>query len=134
MAKREFISAPEQLYYSDLCHRYLPILRLNLLALGAAVASFQLLIKDIPLQHPALFLLFSLTPLLLATFAVWRGSYRGAIWTCFISMFYFMAGVLNWTHPKDWAFGTSETLLSVMLFSLSLYYARWKGFSELPVK
>lgn len=134
MAKRFTISSAEQSRYQALCQQTQPILVLTHLALMGIISLWHLAISDLQLNHPLLLLGAVLTPLLLSLWGNINGSYKGAIGACFISLFYFTAGVTHWFNPTIWPIGASETLLASILFILALLYARWKGLSELPVR
>lgn len=133
MAKRESITRAEKRKFRFLCQQTKPLLTLNLFALVTVICCWHLFFQNIPLERPLLLLGFAVFPLLLIMPGVLKGSYRGAIWTCFVTLFYFIAGVLNWIQIHSWAYGLTETVLSVLLFLLALMYARWKGLSELPL-
>ena len=133
MAKRLNISRQEKTHYLRLCRLTHPLMILNLLALIIVISTFHLFFQKTPLTHPLLLLAAAISPLLLTLPGTLKGSYRGAIWLCFVTLIYFVAGVLNWTQEHNWAYGMSETLLSVSLFHIALMYARWKGMTELPV-
>ncbi|TDR14694.1 DUF2069 domain-containing protein [Marinomonas communis] len=133
MAKRFSISASEQLHYQGLCRSYRPILILNHIGLMLVLIWWHLVLSEIELQHPLLLLSAVLLPLALSLWGNINGSYKGAIGICFISLFYFTAGVTHWFHPTLWPIGMSEALLGAGLFCLGMLYARWKGLSELPV-
>ncbi|XYH00985.1 DUF2069 domain-containing protein [Marinomonas sp. PE14-40] len=107
---------------------------LNLCALILTIAIWHLTLNKIELNAPWIVLTVAILPLLMVFPGTLSGSYRGAIWTCFVTLIYFVAGVLNWIQTHAWAYGMSETLLSVILFIVALMYARWKGLSELPIK
>ncbi|TBR38075.1 DUF2069 domain-containing protein [Marinomonas agarivorans] len=134
MAKKDYITHSEKRKFHLLCQQTKPLLILNLLALILAITSWHLFFQNIPLEKPYVVLIVAIFPLLLVLPGTLIGSYRGAIWTCFVSLFYFMAGVLNWIQIHAWVYGVIETLLSILLFILALLFARWKGLSELPVK
>lgn len=133
MAKRFSISLTEYKRFHTLCQQCQPILILNHLALMAVIGLWHLVISDVELKHPLLLLAAALLPLALSLWGNVNGSYKGAIGICFISLFYFTAGVTHWFHPDIWPIGASETMLAGSLFILSLLYARWKALSELPV-
>ena len=132
MAKRESISASEKTHYQHLCQQTHPLIVLNIIALIVSISLFHLVFQPLPLTHPYALLFAALLPLLILIPGILKGSYRGAIWACFVTLLYFVAGVLNWTQEANWAYGMSETLLSFLLFNIALMYARWKGLSELP--
>lgn len=134
MAKKEFISSDELAMYQKKHQQIKPLLLFSLVALIATICCWHLIFQNIELKHPWIILTVALLPLLAITPGVVLGSYRGAIWACFVSLFYFMAGVLNWTQVDAWLYGLIETLLSITTFILALLYARWKGFTELPLK
>lgn len=134
MAKRFSVSAHEQRHFHSLCLSYKPIITLTHIALITVIGWWHLVISELELKHPLLLLLAAITPLLLSLWANLNGSYKGAIGCCFISLFYFTAGVTHWSHPLLWPIGMSETMLASTLFILALLYARWKGLSELPIE
>lgn len=133
MAKRENVTLSEKQTFKSLCRNTKPLMILNLVALILTISTWQLALQKIELNNPWLFLAVSILPLLMVLPGVFKGSYRGAIWTCFVTLIYFVGGVLNWIQINAWAYGMSETLLSVSLFLIALMYARWKGLSELPI-
>ncbi len=134
MAKREHITSSERKAFQALCKQTKPLMILNLCALILTIATWHLALQKIELSSPWLVLSVATLPLLLVLPGTISGSYRGAIWTCFVTLIYFVAGVLNWTQIHAWPYGMSETLLSVILFIIALMYARWKGLSELQIK
>lgn len=134
MAKLESITFNDKKRYDALCQMSHPLMTLNLFALIIVISIFQLHFQTLNLAHPIFFLMASIAPLTLVIPGIVRGTYRGAIWASFVTLIYFVAGVLNWTQPNNWAYGMSETLLSMSLFLITLMYARWKGASELPIK
>ncbi|MBM6549731.1 DUF2069 domain-containing protein [Marinomonas ostreistagni] len=132
MSKRTHISVCEKQlfeYRTKLCK---PLITLALCALISVISLWHLVLNQLTLQHPLLLLGVVILPLLLALWANLNGSYKGAIGVCFISLFYFTAGVTHWFHPHLWPIGMSETLLSACLFTLALLYARWLALSHLP--
>ena len=134
MAKREHVTSSERKSYKTLCKQTKPLMVLNLCALILTIAIWHLALQTIELKNPWAVLAVAILPLLMVLPGTLSGSYRGAIWTCFVTLIYFVAGVLNWIQTHAWAYGMSETLLSVILFIVALMYARWKGLSELPIK
>jgi len=134
MAKREHVTSTERKTYKVLCKQTKPLMVLNLCALIITIAVWHLALNKIELNAPWIVLTVAILPLLMVFPGTLSGSYRGAIWTCFVTLIYFVAGVLNWIQTHAWAYGMSETLLSVILFIVALMYARWKGLSELPIR
>lgn len=132
--KRESVSFAEKQHFDKLCRQTKPLMLLNTAALMIVLATWQLVFQPLTLERPLLLLAVTLIPLLLLTPGIIKGGYRAAIWMCFVTLIYFVAGVLNWTASPRWAYGMSETLLSVILFIIALMYARWKAISELPVE
>lgn len=133
MAKRENVTLEERQKFKALCANTKPLMTLNLVALILTISTWHLALQKIELNNPWLLLGVSILPLLMVIPGTLSGSYRGAIWTCFVTLIYFVAGVLNWIQVDAWAYGMSETLLAVSLFLIALMYARWKGLSELPI-
>lgn len=105
-----------------------------MLTLILVICVWHAFLQDIPLQHSFLILSLATSPLLLIIPSTLSGSYRGTIWACFVSLFYFVAGILNWGPTDSWLYGLIETCLAVLLFVVALMYARWKGISELTIK
>ncbi|RDL42982.1 hypothetical protein DN730_16765 [Marinomonas piezotolerans] len=134
MAKKLSISSHEKLQYESYCQKYGILITLTLLALATTLTLWHLVYADIELAHPYILLSTILSPIALALLANFNRSAKGAIGICFISLMYFIAGVLNWTQISIWPIGMSETLLSCILFLLALHYARYKSLSELPIK
>lgn len=134
MAKKESVTQKEKAKATSLYLKTYPLMVLNLISLIVVISVHHLFLQKIVYEHPYAFLLATILPLLLIVPGAIKGSYRGAIWICFVTLTYFIAGVLNWTQGINWAYGMSETLLSLLLFHLALMYARWKGLSELPLK
>jgi len=133
MAKREHVTLSEKRKFKLLCLNTKPLMILNLIALIITISTWHLALQTIELNNPWLLLTVSISPLLMVLPGTLSGSYRGAIWTCFVTLIYFIAGVLNWIQVNAWAYGVSETMLSISLFLVALMYARWRGLSELPI-
>ncbi len=134
MAKKESVTPKEWQRATSLYKQAYSLMVLNLFALITIICVHHIFLQKIVFDRPYVFLFVMVSPLLLLVPGAIKGSYRGAIWICFVTLIYFVAGVLNWTQGIDWAYGISETLLSFLLFNIALMYARWKGLSELPVK
>ncbi|MFT2111376.1 DUF2069 domain-containing protein [Marinomonas sp. 2405UD68-3] len=134
MAKKESVTPDELQKASTRYKQTYPLMVLNLFALIVVICVHHLFLQSMKFDHPYIFLFVMISPLLLLIPGGVKGSYRGAIWICFVTLIYFVAGVLNWTQGVNWAYGVSQTLLSFLLFNIALMYARWKGLSELPVK
>lgn len=132
MAKRFAITSDERSKFTALCKDARSLLILSNVALAFLLTLWHLVIADVTLSHPYLLLSAVITPALISLWASIVGSYKGAIGCCFISLFYFTAGVLNWTHIAIWPIGMAETLISSILFMSALMYARWKALTELP--
>ncbi len=100
----------------------------------AAVASWLLLYAMLTLMsfqvtpagsNPVTIWLFQTTPLLCFLPGLFRANPRTHLWLCFLSMIYFIQGVLTANRPAYLYWGLAEALLAIALFSAALLYARW---------
>jgi len=74
----------------------------------------------------ALTLLILVAPLLLPLRGLLRGRPRSHLWACFLSLFYFSAGVFNAAgEPAQPWIPLLEIILSVLLFMGALLYLRF---------
>lgn len=69
--------------------------------------------------------LMQLLPLLIIAPGVVKKTYRGAIWLCFITLFYFLLGVDNTVVQANTTFYACLATLSVLTFISALFAARW---------
>src|SRR5690606_35865289 len=71
--------------------------------------------------------LLASAPLLILLPGVWRGRVRAHAWLGFVSLLYFLLAVANLATPRRSLLDGVELLLSILLFTASLFYVRWRS-------
>ncbi len=66
-------------------------------------------------------------PLILFLPAIIARRPRGHAWLAFVSLLYFMQGVMITTLPGKAWLGLLEVVAALLLFTASMLYARWRG-------
>lgn len=56
-----------------------------------------------------------------------KGKPRGHAWLCFVLLVYFMHAVLVASQPATFEVGVLYAILISLLFTASMYFARWKS-------
>lgn len=87
-----------------------------------AVLIDHLIIREI-IMWPIV--VMQLLPLLVIAPGLLKKTYRGAIWLCFLTLFYFLLGVDNTVVQPNTAFYAGLATLSVFTFISALFAARW---------
>ena len=76
--------------------------------------------------HGLLLWLFKVMPLLLMVRGLFEGRHTTSSWLSYLSLLYFIFGVLLIFTPGGTLFGYLVTFASLLIFWSSLFYTRWK--------
>ncbi len=88
---------------------------------------WYLLLSPASADHPWVIWLVHLLPLLAFAPIVIRGNPRGHAWLCFVLLIYFMEAVLAALVPNSRWLGLGEGVLTAMLFTGAMLFARWRS-------
>ncbi|ODC03590.1 hypothetical protein BFW38_08570 [Terasakiispira papahanaumokuakeensis] len=66
-------------------------------------------------------------PLLIFIPALIKRTPRDHAWLCFVSLGYFMQGIMNSVSPESGLYGGAEALLALILFISAMLYTRWRS-------
>lgn len=98
----------------------------------ATLISFAALLALVIIDHLAIratlmwpIALMQLLPLLVLIPGLYARRYRGAIWLCFVTLFYFLLGVDNTVVQTNTVFYGVLTAVSIITFICALFAARW---------
>lgn len=72
-------------------------------------------------------ILIRVLPLILFLPAIVTQRARGHVWLAFVSLLYFMQGVMIATLPNMAWLGLLEVVSALLLFTASMLFARWRG-------
>lgn len=98
----------------------------------ATFITYALLVLAVVIDHLVIrqiimwpVFVMQLLPLLAIVPSLIKKTYRGAIWLCFLTLFYFLLGVDNTVVQPNTAFYAGLATLSVITFISALFAARW---------
>lgn len=89
--------------------------------------SWYLFLNPVEGANPWVPIIVQSTLLLAFSGVIIKGQPRGHAWLCFVLLVYFMHAVLVASNPATQEIGIVYSALIVILFSASMYFARWKS-------
>ncbi|WP_207062030.1 DUF2069 domain-containing protein [Motiliproteus sp. SC1-56] len=99
----------------------------SLLGLIAVITLWLFWLSPPERANPFSIWIFQVLPLLLFLPGVLAGKPRVHAWLCFVILLYFCGAVLTATVPQLRLYGLLQCLLTSVLFTSAMLYARWKS-------
>jgi uncharacterized membrane protein len=98
--------------------------------LGAVLAGGSEATKDMSIGIPLFIWAILSLPLFIFIPGLINGSHRSASWLSYVTMIYFIASILVFFTPRGELWGGLMVLSTLVLFTATMLYTRWKKAEE----
>lgn len=101
------------------------------LGLIAWVMAWIVFLGDVAREHISLWLLLTVTPLLLPLRGVLAGRDKALVWGTLVALLYALhGGMVAWTDPPQRWLGLTEAALSLTYLVSASYFIRWRALAS----